>query len=194
MHGSDLAAKTECFLLLSLSNLQERVMNSLNVVAQVPLADHGRIVSGAGLNECPQKRGVLIGKSCAKVFVNFFDCTFQVKRDGVDGLAFNFFEGWDSLHFSWHLGAPLVDGKVESPHRTAKRSTRPSTVSTMGASEWKPTKSPSATQSYTGLFTDGFAATMDALDRAPAGSRISAMCLGNAIWKRASNRFYCQSA
>lgn len=25
------------------------------------------------------------------------------------------------------MGAPLVDGKVESPHRTAKRSTRPRT-------------------------------------------------------------------
>lgn len=100
-------------------------MNSLNIVSQVPLADHGRIVSGAGLNECPQKRGVLLGKTCAKVFVNFFNRTFQVKRDGVDGLAFNFFESRDSLHFRWHLGAPLVDGKVESPHRTAKRSTRP---------------------------------------------------------------------
>jgi hypothetical protein len=30
------------------------------------------------------------------------------------------------------------------------------------------------TQTYTGLFTDGFAATIDALDHAPEGSRISA--------------------
>lgn len=102
-------------------------MNSLNVVPQVPFADHGRIISGAGLNERSQKRGVLLGKTCAKVFVNFFNRTFQVKRDGVDGLTFNFFESRDSLHFRWHLGAPLVDGKVENPHRTAKRSTRPRT-------------------------------------------------------------------
>jgi hypothetical protein len=35
-------------------------------------------------------------------------------------------------------------------------------------------------QTYTGLFTDGFAATIDALDHAPEGSRISALCLGSA--------------
>jgi hypothetical protein len=36
------------------------------------------------------------------------------------------------------------------------------------------------TQSYTGLFTDAFAALIDAMDNAPEGARISATHIGQA--------------